>query len=96
MIVEEEAEIDDGRLHIYSLEFDNLWKLALIYRALGKGREGLWKEVRTMSCHEVQIRTVRPKTINTDGDLTTQTPAQFRVLRRAVSVFAPAGRTDRA
>lgn len=87
--VEEGAEIDDGYLNLYSLEFDRLWKLALVYPAFRKGQHGLWKEVRTMRCREVEIRTNRPKKVNTDGELTTQTPAQFRVLRRAVSVFAP-------
>jgi YegS/Rv2252/BmrU family lipid kinase len=89
MAVEEGAEIDDGRLNLYSLEFDHLWKLALVYPAFRKGRHGMWKEVRTMSCSEVEIRTGRPKKINTDGEITTETPAQFRVLRQAVSVFAP-------
>jgi YegS/Rv2252/BmrU family lipid kinase len=90
LIVEKEAEIDDGCLHLYSLEFDHLWKLALVYPAFRKGRHGMWKDVRTMSCREVEIRTDRPKAVNTDGEITTMTPARFRVLRRAISVFAPA------
>jgi diacylglycerol kinase (ATP) len=95
MAVEEEADIDDGCLNLYSLEFDHLWKLALVYPAFRKGRHGMWKEVRTMSCREVEIRTARPKAVNTDGEITTQTPARFRVLRGAVSVHAPAAGTDR-
>jgi diacylglycerol kinase (ATP) len=94
MAVEEEAEIDDGCLNLYSLEFDHLWKLALVYPAFRKGRHGMWKEVRTMSCREVEIRTLRPKAVNTDGEITTQTPAKFRVLRQAVSVFVPATGAD--
>lgn len=31
LTVEEEADIDDGCLNLYSLEFDHLWKLALVY-----------------------------------------------------------------
>jgi YegS/Rv2252/BmrU family lipid kinase len=89
MAVEEGAEIDDGCLNLYSMEFDHLWKLALVYPAFRNGRHGMWKEVRTMRCSEVEIRTGRPKKINTDGEITTETPATFRVLRRAVSVFAP-------
>jgi YegS/Rv2252/BmrU family lipid kinase len=90
MAVEEGAEIDDGRLNLYSMEFDHLWKLALVYPAFRKGRHGMWKEVRTMSCSEVEIRTGHPKKINTDGEITTATPATFRVLKKAVSVFTPA------
>ena len=94
LAVEEGAAIDDGCLNLYSLEFDHLWKLALVYPAFRKGRHGMWKEVRTMRCSEVEIRTRRPKKIDTDGELTTETPARFRVLRKAVSVFVPAAGTD--
>ena len=92
--VEKGAEIDDGCLNLYSLEFAHLWKLALVYPAFRKGRHGMWKEVRTLSCSEVEIRTGRPRKINTDGEITTQTPARFRVLRQAVSVFAPSAVGD--
>lgn len=95
LAVEEEADIDDGYLNLYSLEFDHLWKLALVYPAFRKGRHGMWKDVRAMSCGEVEIRTRRPKAVNTDGEITTQTPARFRVLPKAVSVFVPAPATDR-
>ena len=47
-----------------------------------------------MSCSEVEIRTGRPKKVNTDGEITTETPAQFRVLRQVVSVFAPTAEKD--
>ncbi|MGH8503190.1 MAG: lipid kinase [Gammaproteobacteria bacterium] len=90
MTVEQGATIDDGRLDLYSLEFDRLWKLALVYPAFRSGRHGMWKEVRTVSCTEVEIRTRRPRAINTDGEITTQTPAHFKVLRKAVAVLAPA------
>jgi diacylglycerol kinase (ATP) len=89
MTVEEGATIDDGKLDLYSLEFDRLWKLALVYPAFRGGRHGMWKEVRTLSCTEVEIRTRRPRSINTDGEITTQTPGHFRVLPKAIAVFAP-------
>jgi YegS/Rv2252/BmrU family lipid kinase len=94
LAVEEEAEIDDGLLNLYSMEFDHLWKLALVYPAFRTGRHGMWKEVRAMSCREVEIRTVLPKPVNTDGEITTQTPARFRVLPQAVSVFVPTAGRD--
>lgn len=92
--VEKEAEIDDGCLNLYSLEFEHLWKLALVYPAFRKGRHGMWKDVRTLSGSEVEVVTRRPKQIDTDGELTTGTPAQFRVLPKAVSVFVPAEGVD--
>jgi diacylglycerol kinase (ATP) len=89
MTVDAEAEIDDGRLNLYSIEFGRIWQLALIYPAFRAGRHGVWREVRTATCEQVEIRTRRPRPVNTDGELTTHTPAHFRVLRDAVAVLAP-------
>ena len=90
LTVAKSATIDDGRLDFYSLESAQLWKLALIYPAFRKGRHALWTEIRTANCTEVTIRTSRPRPINTDGEITTETPARFRVLPGAVAVLAPA------
>jgi YegS/Rv2252/BmrU family lipid kinase len=89
LTVDAHASIDDGQLNLYSLEFENLWKLLLVYPAFRKGEHGVWREVRTLTCSEVEVRTRRPKRVNTDGEITTTTPARFRVLRQAVSVFVP-------
>ena len=88
-IVEEKAEIDDGRLDLYSLEMRNLWKLALMLRAFRSGTHGAWNEVRTAKCVEFDIETRFPMPINTDGEIVTATPAHFRVLARAISVLTP-------
>jgi len=42
-----------------------------------------------MRCGEVEIRTQRPRSVNTDGEITTETPARFKVISQAISVFAP-------
>ncbi|MBP0491665.1 lipid kinase [Roseomonas sp. SG15] len=89
MAIDEAAAIDDGRLNLYSLEFEGIWKLAMIYPAFRSGRHGLRQEVRTASSEEVEIRTRRPRPVNTDGELTTRTPARFRVLPGAVTVLVP-------
>jgi diacylglycerol kinase (ATP) len=96
MTVEEDARIDDGRLDLYSIEFATLWRLLLIYPAFRAGRHGLWREVRTASCTEVEIRTRRPRRVNTDGELVTHTPARFAVRRAALSVLVPAPGTAEA
>jgi diacylglycerol kinase family enzyme len=54
-----------------------------------EGRHGLWQEVRATKGRSFEIRTRRPRPINTDGELVTFTPARFTVLPRAVTVFAP-------
>lgn len=88
-IVEQSAAIDDGTLDLYSLETQNLWKLALMARAFRTGTHGAWKEVRTARCVQFEIETRHPMPINTDGEVVTATPARFHVLPEAVAVFAP-------
>jgi diacylglycerol kinase (ATP) len=88
-VIEESAAIDDGALDLYSLEMRNLWKSALMARAFRAGTHGAWKEVRTARCVEFDIETRRPMPVNTDGEIVTATPAHFRVLPAAITVFAP-------
>lgn len=89
-VVQEDAEIDDGRLDLYSLEMNNLWKLALMLRSFRSGTHGAWREVRTAKCVEFDIETKRPMPVNTDGEIVTATPAHFKVHPKAISIFAPA------
>jgi YegS/Rv2252/BmrU family lipid kinase len=92
-VVEENAEIDDGHLDLYSLEMKNLWKLALMLRSFRSGTHGAWSEVRTAKCVEFDIETKKPMPVNTDGEIVTATPAHFKVHPKAISIFAPASGT---
>jgi len=88
-VVDDAAAIDDGILNLYSLEMRNLWKMALMVPAFRMGTHGSWKEVRTAESDAFTLETRRPMPINTDGEIMTETPGHFRVLRAAVTVFAP-------
>jgi YegS/Rv2252/BmrU family lipid kinase len=96
MVVEQSAELDDGLLHLYSLEFDRPWWLALLLPALRAGRQGTWRQVRTVTCPEVEILTTRPRKVAADGEFVARTPARLRVLRQALSVLAPPPKPDPA
>jgi diacylglycerol kinase (ATP) len=89
-VIEETAAIDDGQLDLYSLELGSVWKLALMAKSFRAGSHGAWQEVRTERCTEFEVRTRKPMPVNCDGELITQTPAKFKMLRNAVTVFAPA------
>lgn len=89
MAVEQDAAINDGALDLYSLELKSVWKLALMLRSFRSGSHGLWQEVRTERCTAFEIRTRKPRPVNTDGDLITFTPARFSIRPGAVSVFVP-------
>jgi diacylglycerol kinase (ATP) len=88
-VIEETAAIDDGMLDLYSLELGSVWKLALMAKSFRAGAHGAWQEVRTERCIEFEVRTRKPMPVNCDGELITETPAKFTMLRNAVTVFAP-------
>jgi diacylglycerol kinase (ATP) len=89
MAVEADACIADGHLDLYSLEFRRVWKLLMLAKSFRQGSHGLWQEVRTEKCTSFEIRTRKPRPVNTDGDLVTFTPARFVVRPEAISVFVP-------
>jgi YegS/Rv2252/BmrU family lipid kinase len=87
--IADSATIDDEHLDLYSLEVDRVWKLLLMAKHFREGRHGLWAEVRATKGRSFEIRTRKPRPINTDGELVTFTPARFSVLPKAITVFAP-------
>jgi diacylglycerol kinase (ATP) len=89
MTVESSALINDGHLDLYSLEVDEVWKLALMLGSFRSGKHGIWDEVRTARCTSFEINTRGPQPINLDGELKTFTPARFDIHPKAVTVFAP-------
>ena len=89
MTISEHARIDDGRLDLYSLEVESFWRMLRLAPALRSGRHGAWAEIRTLSGTEFELRTRRPRSVNTDGEITTRTPARFRVLRGALDLYVP-------
>lgn len=89
MTVAAEAEPDDGCFHVYSLEIDHWWRLVALAPALKRGTHGTWPDVRVFTTSKLTVRTRRRRSVNTDGELTTATPAVFRLRPKAVRVFAP-------
>lgn len=89
LTVESSAVPDDGYFDVYSLEIQHWWQLLALAPYLKRGTQGTWREVRAIRTRALSVRTKRPMSINTDGELTTQTPAVFRVLPGVVKVFAP-------
>ena len=88
-VVASHAEIDDGHLDLYSLEFHTVWQLALMLRSFRSGEHGAWSEVATARGTEFEIRTRRPRSVNADGEIVAETPAVFRVHPGAITVYAP-------
>jgi diacylglycerol kinase (ATP) len=89
LTVAADAAIDDQRLDVLSLEVRGWWELIPLLPALLNGTLAGSPRVKVYRGKRVELRTHKPKRVNTDGELTTQTPARFEVLPRAVEVFAP-------
>ncbi|HEY8564571.1 MAG TPA: lipid kinase [Beijerinckiaceae bacterium] len=85
--VERTAAIDDQHLDLYSLEFRQAWKLALLARSFRFGEHGAWNEVRAVRAKQFDVLTRRPKPVNADGEIVTSTPAHFRIEPNAIEVF---------
>lgn len=86
-----DAAIDDGHLDLYSLETGDVLKLALMLRTFRSGEHGAWHEVQTARGTEFEIRTSKPKQVNADGELITETPVTLKVHPEAVTVYVPGG-----
>ncbi len=89
MTISEDARPDDGLFDVYSLEVEHWWRLVALIPWLRSGTQGRWHDVRAFRTTALELRTRKPRPVNTDGELTTHTPAVFRLHRAALQVFAP-------
>ncbi len=89
LAVAHDASIADDRLDLYSLEIDHIWQWMKLLPAMYKGRHHLSPYVYAQQGQEFWVETKRSFSINTDGELTTQTPAHFKVVSKAISVIVP-------
>ncbi len=89
LTIAEDAEIDDHCLNLYTLAPQSFWQLLRLAPALRRGTAGRRPGVKLMSGQDIVVRTRHPYPVDTDGELTTRTPAHFRVAADALPVFVP-------
>ena len=90
MTVAADARPDDGWLDVYSLEVTHWWRLLALIPWLRAGTHGRWRDVRAFRTRgPLELRTRRPRPINTDGEIAGRTPAVFRLHRAALRVLVP-------
>lgn len=89
MTIAYDATIDDQRLDFYSLEIKHCWQLIGVLPALLLGRYQKTFGVRTFSGSEMEVFTSQAYPINTDGEVTTYTPAYFQVIPEVLPVIIP-------
>lgn len=89
MVVDDDATIEDRKLDLYSLEIRQWWQIFPLIPAIMRGKQGNWPSVRTLEGQEIEIHTRKPYPINTDGEITTYTPAKFQLIPQALPVIVP-------
>lgn len=89
MTVDYDAAIDDQKLDLYSLEIQHWWQILPLLPAIRQGQQTSLPGVRTEEGQEIEVCTRKPHAINTDGEITTHTPAKFRVIPHALGVLVP-------
>ncbi|MBL1175271.1 lipid kinase [Pantanalinema sp. GBBB05] len=87
MTVTADATINSQQLDVYSLNLQHWWQLLAILPAMRSGDHTSWSFVEDFQAQTITVETARPMPINTDGEITTYTPARFQVLPQAISVF---------
>jgi YegS/Rv2252/BmrU family lipid kinase len=90
MRIAEDAAIDDGLLDVYAIEAETIGELMALAPALRAGTHIRSEDVTALRGRKVRIETQRSMSVNTDGEVTTETPCEFSVDRAGLEVFAPA------
>jgi YegS/Rv2252/BmrU family lipid kinase len=98
MTVDETARIDDGVLHLVSLEIERWWQIVPLLPALRRGTLKDARRVRTLRGREFEVRPAKKRKMKVmaDGELASRTPAQFRLIPRALSVYVPSAPENEA
>jgi len=89
MRIAEDAEIDNGMLDVYAIKATTILDLMALAPALRAGTYIGRDDVIALRGRSVRISTDTALPINTDGEVTTETPAEFSVDRSALTFFAP-------
>lgn len=89
MAVTHDATIDDQTLDLYSLELRHWWQMLMLLPTMRQGTHTELSSVRCLHGQEFEVSTRKHLPINTDGEITTYTPARFRVIPSAIAVLVP-------
>lgn len=89
MAIANDAAIDDQRLDLYSIELNHWWQIFPLIWHLPKGQHDQLNSVKSMAGKTIEVYTKKSYNINTDGEITSITPAKFKVIPHALQVFVP-------
>src|SRR3546814_6650177 len=83
MTVETNAQPDDGKLDVYSLEVPHWWHLLALAPSLRRGTQGSWKHVRAFSATELKLTTRRPHDVTPMASRSEEPTSELQSLMRS-------------
>lgn len=88
LTVAEDAAIDDSKLDIYLIYPGRFWQLfaSFMHLKFGLSKPEVLKQRSAVS---VTLHTDRPRSVDADGELATETPATFGLRPAALTVIVP-------
>ena len=89
MTIVDDAAIDDSRLDLYALPRLPGWRLAVLLPILRWGWHRPIEGILSLHGREIAVDTDPSLSVNVDGEVRARTPVRFRVVPRAIRVFAP-------
>ncbi|MGE4219124.1 MAG: lipid kinase [Alphaproteobacteria bacterium] len=89
LTIHEDARIDDGQLTLYFVKSAGSLQLVKMLPAFFVGT--LYRQERAVSLcgRRIRVETRRAKRVDADGEIVTETPAEFEIFPGALRVFAP-------
>lgn len=90
MTISRDAKLDDGLLRVISFRPQTFLSLLTYGPSMRTGDVEDDENLQTFAGRSVVVRTRRAMEVTADGELVTETPAECRSLRRALTVFVPA------
>jgi YegS/Rv2252/BmrU family lipid kinase len=89
MTISRNARLDDGLLRVISIRPQSFLSLLTYGPSMRTGDLVDDENLNTFAGRTVIVRTRRATQVTADGELVTETPAECRSLRRALTVFVP-------
>jgi YegS/Rv2252/BmrU family lipid kinase len=89
LTVAEDATIVDGKLHLCSVRVDGWKDMPRLFFGMKTGRHGENGPTVLLESSSFSIKTKHSMPIDVDGEITTQTPAHFKILAGALQVITP-------
>lgn len=90
MTISRDAKLDDGLLRVISIRPQAFLSLLTYGLSMRSGELEDDENLQTFAGRTVIVRARRAMEVTADGELVTETPADCRSLRRALTVFVPA------